>query len=324
MTPCAPCRPRWIVVYLALVLVCQIEGHPHAFPELSPDTESSSARDAPSSISELIDAAYEKRELMRPQEWRVANGDDQVIEQTQWDASKQQESSSDDEAMQYRKRKLLQVSSTGSPMHRSAITMRRNTGMHRNSDEIIFPDGRITSTTSQTLLPSTCRRKTYCENVAEYPRQLVNAAIARNASLRFLESVDPMPDIEQRIGERMDESSLCPSHEQVVYPQSAQNKDKQWLFIVNQDNLKQGIRIEVCLNDGQRCNLIDGFAEGYKTTCKQKYIYRELAAVGSDGKIFKDQFRFPSSCCCHATFIGNSNVRFGLGLDLAANQSQQE
>jgi len=204
----------------------------------------------------------------------------------------------------------------------SIAVLSMTTSMHRSSDEkIIFPDGRISSMSPQMLSPATaCRKSTFCENVTDYPRQLVNAAIARNASLRFLESVDPMPDIEQRI-DATDES-ICRFREQVVYPQTAQNKEKQWLFIVNQDDLKQGIRIEVCLNDGQECNMIEGFAEGYKTICKQKFIYRELAAVGNDGNIVKDQFRFPSSCCCHIKFIGDPAVRLGLSLDLPTNRTQ--
>jgi len=76
------------------------------------------------------------------------------------------------------------------------VSLHRNVDMplHRNSDEsIIFPDGRISSRTS--VQPaSACRKSTFCENVADYPRQLVNAAIARNASLRFLESIDPVRD----------------------------------------------------------------------------------------------------------------------------------
>lgn len=68
--------------------------------------------------------------------------------------------------------------------------------------------------------------------------------------------------------------------------------------------------------------MIDGFAEGYKTICKQKFIYRELAAVGSNGNIVKDQFRFPSSCCCHVKFIGDPTVRLGLKLDLPVNRTQ--
>ncbi|XP_012522866.1 protein spaetzle isoform X2 [Monomorium pharaonis] len=323
-------RPRRMIVYLALVLVCQtarpVEGHPRTFSEVPPNAGGSSGRRAP--ISGLIDVAYENGELLRPQEWsRRADdrGADPGIDRTQWDTLRRQESPSDG-TTQYKKRKLLQVSSMDPSMYRSGIMPTHRTtsvSMQRGSDEIVFPDRRVApSTSSQTTVPaSACRRRTYCENVAEYPRQLVNAAIAQNASLRFLESVDPMPDIEQRI-DLADELSLCRYQEQVVFPQTAQNKEKQWLFIVNQDGLKQGIRIEVCLNDGQECTLSDNFPEGYKSTCKQKYIYRELAAVGSDGNIFKDQFRFPSSCCCHVKFSGDPNVRFGLGLDLSANRTQ--
>lgn len=34
--------------------------------------------------------------------------------------------------------------------------------------------------------------------------------------------------------------------EQIIYPQSAENKDNEWKFIANQKNFKQGIRIEKC------------------------------------------------------------------------------
>lgn len=60
--------------------------------------------------------------------------------------------------------------------------------------------------------------------------------------------------------------------------------------------------------------MIQDFAEGYKTTCKQKYVYRELAAVNSDGDVIKDSFRFPSSCCCHVRFIGDPQLRLGFGI----------
>ena len=83
-------------------------------------------------------------------------------------------------------------------MYRSPDISHRNTGtsMHRNSDEkIIFPDGRI-STSETSMLPTlTCRKSTFCENVTDYPRQLVNAAIQRNVSLRFLESVDTVDSV---------------------------------------------------------------------------------------------------------------------------------
>ncbi|XP_018369245.1 PREDICTED: uncharacterized protein LOC108765174 isoform X1 [Trachymyrmex cornetzi] len=331
-------RLKWTVC-LALILVCQtvqlIEGYPRASSEVSeesPNAESSSSQDT--SISRVIEEAYEQQVFLRPQEWpqKTSDGDNccsQRIEQMQRDTSKEKFSS--DGMIQSRSKKSLQDSSTDMSMYRSSDISHRHTGtsMHRNSDEkIIFPDGRVSMSETPMLPTLTCRKSTFCENVADYPRQLVNSAIQRNISLRFLESVDTVDsmsdigDVEQRIDTVSRESVLCPIREQVVYPQTAQNKENQWLFIVNQDDLKQGIRIEVCLNEGQECNMVEGFAEGYKTSCKQKYIYRELAAVGSDGNIFKDQFRFPSSCCCHVKFTGDPTARLGLRLNLPVNQTQ--
>lgn len=54
--------------------------------------------------------------------------------------------------------------------------------------------------------------------------------------------------------------------------------------------------------------MIDGFAEGYSTTCKQKYIYRELSALSDNGEIVRDYFSFPASCCCHVQFNVDDGV----------------
>lgn len=60
-----------------------------------------------------------------------------------------------------------------------------------NADEIIFPtDDRVSS--APTSASASACHSTFCENVTNYPTQMVNAAIARNASLRFLESVDEL------------------------------------------------------------------------------------------------------------------------------------
>ncbi|KAG8223851.1 hypothetical protein J437_LFUL007872 [Ladona fulva] len=59
----------------------------------------------------------------------------------------------------------------------------------------------------------------------------------------FLKSIN---DIAERI-DFQDETPLCPSLEQVVYPKMAQNKDDKWLYVVNQDPYVQGVRVEKCL-----------------------------------------------------------------------------
>lgn len=35
--------------------------------------------------------------------------------------------------------------------------------------------------------------------------------------------------------------------EHLIFPQSGENKNNQWKFIVNQDNFKQGVHIEKCV-----------------------------------------------------------------------------
>lgn len=298
---CVPCA-RWrMYLVLSIVLMCQtsgrVKGHPRASTKAySQDTGSPATQQM--SISRLIETAYQRQELLRPKDWPQRT-DDHPVTKSERDISEQSEYLADG------------ISTSGERRLLEASTRMAN------ADGIIFPtDDRVPSiSTSMSTSASDCH-STFCENVTNYPTQLVNAAIARNSSLRFLENVDeilsdPIPDIEHRI--KPADEQLCDYVEHLVYPQTAQNKEKQWLFVVNLDGLKQRIRVEICLNDGQECNVIKGFAENYKTTCKQKFIYRELLAVGSNGNIVKDQFRFPSSCCCHIKYTGDPTVRLGLG-----------
>nr|XP_031847857.1 protein spaetzle-like [Nomia melanderi] len=170
--------------------------------------------------------------------------------------------------------------------------------------KIIFPEDDIPR-----HVPA-CKGSTYCEKVDSYPANLVSEAIQRNGSLKYLAGVDVLSGIVQRI-DAMDDVPLCISTEQVIFPQSAENKDNQWKFIANQDNFKQGVRVEKCSNENTSCNVIGGPGEGYRTTCKQKYVYRQLAAVLSDGTMVPDTFKFPSSCCCHIMFTGSPFTRMG-------------
>lgn len=81
--------------------------------------------------------------------------------------------------------------------------------------------------------------------------------------------------------------------------------------------LRKWYRIRFCVrsNENVSCSMIGGSAEGYKTSCKQKYVYRQLASVLSDGTVVPDTFRFPSSCCCHASFTANPYTRMGITIN---------
>ncbi|XP_032688039.1 uncharacterized protein LOC116852122 [Odontomachus brunneus] len=177
--------------------------------------------------------------------------------------------------------------------------------------KFVFPSDDDSTSKIDVAGPPSCRGSTFCENVIHYPRNLVDLAIQENSSLKLLTSVDVINtvfDITHRI-HTSDETPLCSSDEKVVYPQSAENINNEWLYVVNQENFKQGVRVEICSNEEQKCNVIDGFADNYQTICKQKYISRELVALGSNGKIHTDTFRFPASCCCHVKYTGGPTPR---------------
>ncbi|XP_071857581.1 protein spaetzle 5 [Bombus fervidus] len=185
-------------------------------------------------------------------------------------------------------------------IHRSSI---RLANRHRD-DTIVFPG-------EKRHVPPVCKGSTYCENVDSYPEDIINRALRINENIKYLSSVDGV-DIGQRLMPN-DELSLCVADEQIIYPQSAENKDNEWKFIANQKNFKQGIRIEKCRTEGASCSVISGLAAGYETSCKQKFIFRELLSISENGSVGPDIFRFPASCCCFATLTGNLLTRMGIG-----------
>ncbi|XP_015180467.1 PREDICTED: protein spaetzle isoform X2 [Polistes dominula] len=168
------------------------------------------------------------------------------------------------------------------------------------------------SSISSRILAPVCHGSTYCERVYDYPEETINNAIQQNSSIQFFATTDVLPDITKRIG--VGNTPLCASNEKIIYPRSAESKTKEWFVIVNQDNFKQGVRIETCgSNENSMCNIKGmSLAEGYKSTCKQKFIYRQMAAISKDGKIFPEMFRFPSSCCCHVKFTVDPVGRLGI------------
>ncbi|XP_011258701.1 uncharacterized protein LOC105252814 [Camponotus floridanus] len=145
------------------------------------------------------------------------------------------------------------------------------------------------------------KQQTFCENVLNYPKEFVNQALATDSSLlqyayEDILTIAPRTDLS--------EEPLCLSQERVIRPKTAQNLKNEWRFILqsNEMNFSQSVRIETCKEENNKCRMIDGFAEGYITACKQKYIYRELSAISENDEIVRDYFSFPASCCCHVQF----------------------
>ncbi|XP_077266047.1 protein spaetzle-like [Temnothorax americanus] len=189
-----------------------------------------------------------------------------------------------------------------------------NNGIHASMDRFGFSDvWQMRSGDDNYIGMTHCdhRRQTYCEDVPNYPQEFVNRMLAANSSLLHYASEDfKESGLTPKIDDQ--ETPLCLSMEKLIHPKTAVNKDDVWLYILQSEEPKfsQGLRIEACSEENAKCEVIDGFAEGYITMCKQKYIYRELTAISETGEIIRDYFRLPASCCCHIEYkAGKESVR---------------
>lgn len=92
---------------------------------------------------------------------------------------------------------------------------------------------------------------------------------------------------------------MCGSHEKVYYPTSGNNDNGTGLYIFNTNDHKQGVRVTLCSNSGDECELVS-FPNGYRSKCQQQHIHFELVSLSPEGEMVKDRFKFPSGCSCVA------------------------
>ncbi|XP_016913129.1 uncharacterized protein LOC107998387 isoform X1 [Apis cerana] len=153
-----------------------------------------------------------------------------------------------------------------------------------------------------------CNREHYCEeNTLYYPDKIISQELEKNPHFRYYASTNEIiyPEFE----DKSEEESLCISREQIIFPKSGLTKELEWKYIVNHINLTQAVHTEICLEKDRPCRIIEGFAEGYYTKCKQKFIYHQLLAVASNGSIIPELFRFPTNCYCHIDFESEKFLR---------------
>ncbi|XP_014214086.1 protein spaetzle isoform X2 [Copidosoma floridanum] len=178
-------------------------------------------------------------------------------------------------------------------------------------------DGKIVFPTEESpfLVPSfnhVCENATFCENTTDYPEDFIENLLRTSKDIKSLFSgADLIPDVENRLNVSPEDASLCNSYEKVIFPRVAESKDKESLLVVNHGSYKQAVRVEICGNEDNECSVINATPEGYKTFCKQKYVYKMLVSVSSTGHLKQEPFRFPANCCCHIKFYGNPQMRLG-------------
>ncbi|XP_055697939.1 protein spaetzle isoform X2 [Phlebotomus papatasi] len=169
-------------------------------------------------------------------------------------------------------------------------------------DKIYFPEeNRFDHTPVPAIEKPDCAKdSTFCLEDQNYPESHIESLLEKNYKqyVDFLTEDYITADLTQR-NDIPGEESLCESYENKVYPKSAENRDHKWLYIINQSNFTQGVRVEQCRRESQPCSLASLFPPTYISECRQKYQYRQLLALDERGEIIKDFFRLPSCCKCY-------------------------
>ncbi|XP_069942545.1 protein spaetzle 5 isoform X1 [Cherax quadricarinatus] len=101
-------------------------------------------------------------------------------------------------------------------------------------------------------------------------------------------------------GDLEQESPVCASKETLIYPKRGKTTKDDWVFVVNQENVQQALRVEKCINEGSSCNFGMPLPGNARAVCRQKYVYRRMLTVASNS-IDPEEVLMPSCCVCYAS-----------------------
>ncbi|KAJ8733495.1 hypothetical protein PYW08_001793 [Mythimna loreyi] len=184
----------------------------------------------------------------------------------------------------------------------------------QNNDKIVFPGPTATTAKSEEFeleIPDHCKGIGICEDVPNYPKDLAKKLISELTDLGMfpddkldVPEVPDVPDIAQRVGPIEENIELCQFMEKTVYPKAAQDNSGKWHVVLNHDdNPVQGFKVEICKKDLANCSKVATFAPGYQGRCKQKFVYRKMAVLASDGTKLEKSLKVPSCCSCVARLV---------------------
>ncbi|CAL4134205.1 unnamed protein product [Meganyctiphanes norvegica] len=95
------------------------------------------------------------------------------------------------------------------------------------------------------------------------------------------------------------ENPVCAAEETIIYPKRARTQNEEWVYVLNQGNTVQGVKVEKCLSNNQPCRLGAANTE-VDTVCRQKYIYKKLLVMNGAGTdIVPESVLMPSCCVCY-------------------------
>jgi len=163
------------------------------------------------------------------------------------------------------------------------------------------------------------RGQNYCDKIEDYPRNVyIDDRLLSNKLIKQKifddKFIQPRFSVSTRFG---GEKRACAIRRDVVYPKKARNSKGQFVFVVNDNNYRQAVEIEQCVEEGQKCLTDDDAPVSRQTLCKQKYATYKLYAITSNREQVYDSFSLPSACLCH--YKSPTSFRTGIQTRARAN-----
>ncbi|XP_014212031.1 protein spaetzle-like [Copidosoma floridanum] len=160
------------------------------------------------------------------------------------------------------------------------------------------------NSTLEPIMGADCDDQTLCEasSVINYPDEAVQSALRKNRHLMLMPANDIIRSgmSLQAFTDNPDEISLCNKIERIVYPRAAKNIYNKWQFVINTKYFRQGIRVELCTDTESPCRFLDSLPVGYKSKCRQNFIYRQLLTLNG-ANLEMVAHRVPVSCSCYCS-----------------------
>ncbi|XP_049762969.1 uncharacterized protein LOC126090775 [Schistocerca cancellata] len=193
------------------------------------------------------------------------------------------------------------ISAPNKEIHRIKTRSSSSDGVGRTVTDFVFPIKPTAFIPKQDVKNCSVGGTDLCvSNVWDYPHRYIERLLENKTSRFQSYFTDDIVHVATRFDSSTDEELTCDAEETILYPKFGKTADNEMLFIINTDEkYRQGIRVEKCKKTGESpCNPKLEVPSGYRTYCKQKYIYRKLLALHPNGEPAPDNFKIPSCCSC--------------------------
>uniref|UniRef100_A0A1B0BMK7 Spaetzle domain-containing protein n=1 Tax=Glossina palpalis gambiensis TaxID=67801 RepID=A0A1B0BMK7_9MUSC len=165
----------------------------------------------------------------------------------------------------------------------------------------VFPNKEAIRIQEETVDPFECLEweQQFCTKVSNYPKldKFVKLFESKYPQLKMFTDKN---HVEDEIEKRMlpYKEAICNSRYKIIYPEAMHTNDG-WLFIVNNEQYKQDLRIEECEPEDEQCYYeASNLPKGFNAVCKQHFIEKVLVAMTMYGDVITHHAQIPSCCKC--------------------------